>query len=111
MGRRSLSAAHVLGLTRALGLASVFALMLLLIPVGGGSPGPLVELPGSAVAAAATPTPTEAVGGDTRSPQEGPGLVGNPLGAIAAVLGLGLLAVIGTTVYVRLTGGARTPRR
>jgi hypothetical protein len=54
--------------------------------------------------AAASPAPTGAVGGDPRSPQEGPGLVGDPLGAILAVLVLALVAVIATTAYVRLTG-------
>jgi hypothetical protein len=60
---------------------------------------------------AATPAPTEPVGGDTRSPQEGPGLVGNPVGAILGVIGLGLIAVIGTTAYIRLTGGPGIRRR
>jgi hypothetical protein len=60
---------------------------------------------GSAVAA--SPTPTELIGGDPRSPQEGPGLVGNPLGAILGVLGIGLVAVLATSMYVRLTGGRR----
>jgi hypothetical protein len=56
---------------------------------------------------AASPAPTEVVGGDPRSPQEGPGLVGNPGGAILVVVAIALLAIVGTTVYVRLTGGPR----
>ena len=73
----------------------------------------LVWLVGGALVtsvAAASPSPTQAVGGDPRSPQEGPGLVGDPVGAVLAVLGLGLVAVVATTAYVRLTGGRdRTP--
>jgi hypothetical protein len=64
----------------------------------------------TASVAAATPAPTQAIGGDPRSPQEGPGLVGDPLGAVLAVLGLGLLAVLATTAYVRLTGGRSRDR-
>jgi hypothetical protein len=96
---------------RQVAAAGVLGLILLLMPVGEGEAASVAPMPGIAVAVAATPAPTEAVGGDTRSPQEGPGLVGNPVGAIAAVLGLGLLAVIGTTVYVRLTGDSHTRRR
>jgi hypothetical protein len=58
-----------------------------------------------ATVAAASPAPSQAVGGDPRSPQEGPGLVGDPLGAVLAVLVLALVAVVATTAYVQLTGG------
>jgi hypothetical protein len=54
------------------------------------------------------------IGGDTRSSGEGPGLVGAPGLAIAAVLGIGVLAVVGTLGYVRLTkprSGGPKPRR
>ncbi len=54
-------------------------------------------------AAAASPSPTSAVGGDPRSSGEGPGLVGEPLLAIGLVLGLGLLAAIVTLAYVRFS--------
>ena len=58
-------------------------------------------------AAAATPSPTVASGGDPRSSGAGPGLVGEPLFAVALVIGIGLAAVVATTVWIRLTGGAR----
>ena len=58
-------------------------------------------------ALAASPAPS-AAGGDPRSSGEGPGLVGDPLTAVAIVLGIGLLAVAMTLIYVRLTGGRRT---
>jgi hypothetical protein len=57
-------------------------------------------------ALAAEPTPS-AVGGDPRSSGEGPGLVGEPLLALGAVLAIALLAVVVTTAWVRLTGGRR----
>lgn len=52
-------------------------------------------------AAEATPAP----GGDPRSEGEGPGLVGEPLLAIGAVLAIAILAVLATSAWVRLTGG------
>ena len=82
--------------------AGLFVVAAILLAAG------LVWLIGGALVssvAAASPGPTQAVGGDPRSPQEGPGLVGDPLGAILAVVGLGLVAVLATTAYVRLTGG------
>jgi hypothetical protein len=87
------------------GLASaLFAIGAVLLIAG------LVWLVGGALVtsvSAATPAPTEVIGGDPRSPQEGPGLVGDPVGAVLAVLGLGFVAVVATTAYVRLTGGRR----
>ena len=92
-------------MSRRVALAVVLAGVVLLAPCTSVS---RALLPGSpAVVQAASPAPTEAVGGDPRSPQEGPGLVGNPAGAILGVVGIGLLAVIGTTVYIRLTGGPK----
>jgi hypothetical protein len=61
------------------------------------------------IALAATPVPTTVSGGDPRSAGEGPGLVGTPVVAIAAVFGLGIAAAAVTIAYVRLTGGARKP--
>ena len=57
---------------------------------------------------AATPTPTTEVGGDPRSSGQGPGLVGDPLLAIGIVVGIGLLALGATLLYVRMTGGRAT---
>jgi hypothetical protein len=57
--------------------------------------------------AAATPAPTEVTGGDPRSAGEGPGLVGAPLLAIGAVIALGALAALATTVWVRLTDSSK----
>jgi hypothetical protein len=53
--------------------------------------------------AALAADPSPAAGGDPRSPGEGPGLVGDPLFAIAAVLAIGLGTLIVTIAYVRLT--------
>ncbi|HEX5822978.1 MAG TPA: hypothetical protein VFY18_00840 [Candidatus Limnocylindrales bacterium] len=61
-------------------------------------------------ALAASPEPSVAAGGDPRSNGQGPGLVGTPGLAILVVLAVALVAVIVTTIYVRLTkpadGGA-----
>ena len=59
---------------------------------------------------AAEPAATPGTGGDPRSPGQGPGLVGDPLFAIGAVLLVALTAVVVTLGYVRLTD-ARTDRR
>ena len=55
----------------------------------------------------ASPTPTDAVGGDPRSPGQGPGLVGDPAAAVLVVVAIGLGAVAITLAYVKLTGGRR----
>ena len=52
--------------------------------------------------------PFDAIGGDPRSPGQGPGLVGDPMTAVLLVVGIGLLAVGLTLIYVKLTGGRRT---
>jgi hypothetical protein len=54
------------------------------------------------VALAASPEPTVRPGSDTRSSGAGPGLVGDPLFAIAAVVAIGLAAVVLSLSYVRL---------
>jgi hypothetical protein len=59
---------------------------------------------------AASPVPTNVAGGDPRSAGEGPGLVGTPVVAIAAVFALGIGAALATLAWVRLTEGRRKPR-
>ncbi len=59
----------------------------------------------AAAVAAASPSPSAAVGNDPRSSGQGPGLVGDPATAILLVLGIGLIAVVGTLAYIKLTGG------
>ena len=51
---------------------------------------------------AASPSP-EPIGGDPRSSGQGPGLVGDPLFAILAVVVIGVVSVVATLAYVRLT--------
>ncbi|MES2209637.1 MAG: hypothetical protein V4515_05565 [Chloroflexota bacterium] len=65
----------------------------------------LLILPGSVFGA--SPEPTAIVGSDTRSAGQGPGLVGAPLVAILGVVGIGILAVLLTLLFIRATGGAR----
>jgi hypothetical protein len=57
--------------------------------------------------AAASPSPSPAVGNDPRSSGQGPGLVGDPATAILLVLGIGLITVAVTLLYVKATGGRR----
>jgi hypothetical protein len=54
-------------------------------------------------ALAASPQPSVGTSTDTRSSGAGPGLVGDPLFAVVAVLSIGLAAVAATLGYVRLT--------
>ena len=65
-----------------------------------------LALPPDAYGASAIPSIIP--GGDPRSSGQGPGLVGNPGLALLSVLGIGLAAVVGTLIYVRLT--ARSDR-
>ena len=51
---------------------------------------------------AASPSP-EPVGGDPRSSGQGPGLVGDPLFAVLAVVVIGIVSLVATLAYVRLT--------
>jgi hypothetical protein len=60
-----------------------------------------------AVAAASPSAPPGGGGGDPRSVGEGPGLVGDPLFAIGAVVLIAVAAIVLTTLYVRATGGPR----
>jgi hypothetical protein len=87
-------------------LAAVIALAIGLVAVTVGLAWALIGVAtGSALAA--SPSPSAAVGGDPRSSGQGPGLVGDPLSAIALMLVIGLGAAVLTTLYVRLTGGRR----
>jgi hypothetical protein len=52
---------------------------------------------------AAEPAATPGTGGDPRSPGQGPGLVGDPLFAIGAVLLVAITSIVLTLAYVRLT--------
>jgi hypothetical protein len=52
----------------------------------------------------ASPSPSPGTGGDPRSSGQGPGLVGDPLFALLAVVGIGIAALVLTIAYIRLTG-------
>ncbi len=65
--------------------------------------GPGTLSGGPAIVAAASPAPSSEIRGDPRSSGQGAGLAGAPLLAVAAVIGLGVLAAGATVVYVRLT--------
>jgi len=81
-------------------------------------PAVIDAIPGAAgivaVVAAASAEPSVAAGGgDPRSNGQGPGLVGTPGLAILGVAAIGIVAIVATTIYVRLTTphpGARTDR-
>jgi hypothetical protein len=62
-----------------------------------------------ASALAASPEPS-AITGDPRSNGQGPGLVGTPGLAILGVALIGILAVVATTIYVRLTASSNAAR-
>ena len=62
---------------------------------------------GVATVLAASPEATLRPGSDTRTTGGGPGLVGEPLLALLAVLGIALLSLVASLAYVRLTGGPR----
>jgi hypothetical protein len=95
---RSLSRAAV-----ASAVAAAIAIAVLLMPLSPTGLGP-------EPARAASPEMTPAGGGgDPRSVGEGPGLVGDPLFAVALVLAIGLLAAGLTALYVRASGGPRNP--
>lgn len=68
------------------------------------------RLVGDAVAIALAASPSAApAGGDPRSAGEGPGLVGQPVLALLAVIAIALAAVVLTTAYVRLTARSERP--
>jgi hypothetical protein len=58
---------------------------------------------GALSALAASPSPAAGSGGDPRSSGQGPGLVGDPLFALLAVVVIGIAALVLTLAYVRLT--------
>ena len=101
--RRTRLAAGLLGagailLGGALAWAAVSALLpaaVTLVPAASGWVS-------SALAASPTPTMLPAAG-DPRSSGQGPGLIGTPGLAILAVIAIAGLAVVATSVYVRLT--------
>jgi hypothetical protein len=79
--------------------------------LGLGSAWLLVDalLPG-VVPGALAASPSAATGGDPRSSGEGPGLVGDPLRALAIVGAVAVVAIGATLAWIRLTGGpGRTP--
>jgi hypothetical protein len=101
---RSLGAAAVL----AVGMLGLGASPVAIGPFGGAHPfGGANQIGAVADVRAASPSPSADVGGDTRSSGEGPGLVGAPGLAILAVVGLGVLTVLATSLFVRLSGGRR----
>ena len=59
---------------------------------------------------AAEPAASPGTGGDPRSPGQGPGLVGDPLFAIGAVVLVALTSVVVTLAYVRLTSSRSSGR-
>ncbi len=67
----------------------------------------LAWLATSVTVLAASPSPTSGPGGDPRSAGEGPGLVGDPLLAIVAVIAIGVVTLVATLLWVRATGGPR----
>ena len=67
----------------------------------------LEAIAGPAAVLAASPDPTLRPGGDTRTPGSSPGFVGEPLLAILGVLAVGIVSVVATLAYVRLSGGRK----
>jgi hypothetical protein len=66
-------------------------------------PGVAWWLMAAATAFAASPSPSQAAGGDPRSTGQGPGLVGDPLLAIVVVVLIALASLGATLIYVRAT--------
>jgi hypothetical protein len=61
----------------------------------------------ASLAVAAEPGATPGTGGDPRSPGQGPGLVGDPLFAIGAVVLVAVTSIVLTFAYVRMTDARR----
>ena len=66
-------------------------------------PASLAWLAIASTTLAASPSPGGGNGGDPRSSGQGPGLVGDPTFALVVVIAIGLLSVVATLVYVRMT--------
>jgi hypothetical protein len=81
--------------------AAIWALVGAVLPAMIGGIPSLGDLVPVALAASAEPTP--GTGGDPRSNGQGPGLVGTPGLAILGVLAIAALAIVATTIYVRVT--------
>jgi hypothetical protein len=90
-GRSRLAIACLAAGVALLGLAAAWWLVDAL--VGGGA----------TTALAASPDPTLRPGSDTRSSGGGPGIVGEPLLAVLGVIGVGLVSLLATVAWVRLT--------
>src|SRR6185295_1364388 len=104
------------GRTRAAGILIGLAVVLVLgsaawAVVGLVAPAIVGLAPGVggivATALAASPEATPEIGGDPRSNGQGPGLVGTPGLAILGVATIAILAIVVTTIYVRLTAPSR----
>jgi hypothetical protein len=95
VGRSRIALACLVGGVALLGLAVLWWVIDAL--VGGGV----------AAALAASPDPTQRPGADTRTSGSGPGIVGEPVLAVLAVLGIGLASLLATLGYVRLTRPGR----
>jgi hypothetical protein len=104
------------GRTRVAGALIALAVVLVLgsaawAVVGLLAPAAAALVPGIdglvATALGASPEATPEPGGDPRSNGQGPGLVGAPGLAILGVATIAILAIVVTTVYVRLTASTR----
>jgi hypothetical protein len=58
-----------------------------------------------ASAFAGSPSPAAGAGGDPRSSGQGPGLVGDPVAAVALVVLIAVASLVLTLAYIRLTAG------
>jgi hypothetical protein len=95
---------------RSLLAAVPLAVAVLLTPVSAGIGTHEPFGMGPRAVLAASPSPSEAAG-DTRSPGEGPGLVGQPLQALLGVLVVAVASALLTLAYVRATNRDRSERR
>jgi len=86
--------------------SGIWALIGVLAPTAIGRLAGLDTIVSSVLAA--TPEPSAAAG-DPRSNGQGPGLVGTPGLAILGVAVIAILAIVVTTVYIRLTSPSRGP--